>query len=57
MKEDNIVIVIIVLCVTILESVALATGVDGQAFSTAIAALVGLAGLAVGYKFHKHKTK
>ncbi len=57
MKEDNIVLIVIVLCITTLETVALAVGVNGQVFATAIAALVGLAGLAVGYKFHKHKTK
>ena len=57
MNEERIVILVVVLCVTILESIAMITGVNGQAFATAIAALVGLAGLAAGWEFHKHKTK
>lgn len=57
MEEKSVIIIVIVFCVTLLEITALITGVDGQAFATAVAALVGLAGIGAGYQFHRHKTK
>jgi len=57
MKQANIVILVIVVCITMLEGIALIMGVDGQFFATSIAALFGLGGLGSGFQLHKHKTK
>jgi uncharacterized membrane protein YqhA len=48
-KEKIITVTVAVLCVTLLEAIALWKGIDGQVFSIAVGAIAAL----VGYLFGK----
>jgi len=49
MKDKTIACITGVICITILEAIALAKGIDGQIFATTLATITGL----VGYMFGK----
>jgi len=48
-------IIVAILCITILEAIALATGIDGAIFGVAIAAIAGLGGYEIKSQRDKRK--
>lgn len=48
LKGEILVTLTAIVCITLLEAVALLKGIDGQVFSTALAVLAGLGGYTVG---------
>jgi len=52
MKE---IIIVAILCITILEAMAIWAGIDGALFGIAIAAIAGLGGYQIKSQRDKHK--
>lgn len=57
MKELILILITGLLCITILEGIALVMGVDGNFFGLAIAGISGLTGIGLDHFYKKYKLK
>ena len=57
MKEENIITLVAMACITGLESAALIAGIDGQAFALCVALVAGLAGFEIKSVIDARKIK
>lgn len=57
MKEFLIVISIAIICITIIESVALMNGIDGSYLALSFTAIGGIIGVSLDHYFKKYKLK
>jgi len=52
LTDKTLITIIAIICIAVLEAIALIIGIDGQVFSTVIAVLSGLGGYTIGRKIN-----
>jgi len=50
MSDKTLITIIAIICVAVLECIALLMGIDGQIFATVISVIAGLGGYTIGKK-------
>jgi len=52
LSDKTLITIIAIICIAVLETIALVIGIDGQVFSTVIAVIAGLGGYTIGRKIN-----
>lgn len=53
MTDKTLITIIAIICIAVLEAIALLMGIDGQLFATVISVIAGLGGYTIGRKINE----